>query len=344
MTIDPKASSRQSRRDFVKTAASSAALFCFGARFGSPQAPAKPSPAPGGPPLKWRSASVKRLPEIKEWLAKLDREKKMSRNKIFRGYIGGFEFDPPKSLPDARSIVVLARPQKIAAVGFRRKGRVVDILIPTGYVDDEVTLDGLKARIARDILKNPAAKLERARLPLKTLANRCGLAEHGKNNITFVEGFGSFHALSAFYTDMTMEDQWGPLRMLRECKGCSICLKDCPTGAISESNFVIDVGKCLTLYNEIPEAFPAWLEPKVHHTLVGCLRCQRGCPPNAAGIASIEKLADLSEEESALVLEGGQDKALQESIAVKLKRFLAVTDFPPFFRNARLAWANLTRV
>jgi epoxyqueuosine reductase len=337
---------RRSRREFLKVAASAASALCLGPRLGRvwAQTPSAsvPVPATGEVPIAWRSLSVKRLPEVKDWLARLEREDRISANRVFRGYVHEFRYALPETMPNAKSIIVLSRPQNVCAVTFRSKGRSADLLIPTGYVDDGFSREALEDHIRRKVLKNPSARLGMTTaLPLKTLANRTGLAEHGRNNITFVGASGSFHKLRAFYTDQPMEDHWGPLRMMRLCKGCSICRKACPTGAISETNFIIDVGKCLTLYSELPEPLPAWIDPKAHNALVGCLRCQWTCPANAEVAKSVERLAELSEEETALVLEGGRDSRLQESIIGKLKRFPAAGLFDYFCRNARLAWANL---
>jgi len=45
----------------------------------------------------------------------------------------------------------------------------------------------------------------KAIFPFKTLATRTGLAKYGKNNITYTECGGSYHRLTAFYTDMDLE-------------------------------------------------------------------------------------------------------------------------------------------
>ena len=115
---------------------------------------------------------------------------------------------------------------------------------------------------------------------MKQLAVRSGLAAYGRNNITYIDGFGSFHQLQAFYTDQPLEVHWGKLQMYRLCKGCRICLDDCPTGAIRSSDFVIDPARCITLFNEYPDPLPAWIPASAHNALVGCLRCQLTCPGN----------------------------------------------------------------
>jgi epoxyqueuosine reductase QueG len=62
---------------------------------------------------------------------------------------------------------------------------------------------------------------------------------------------GSYNLLYAFLTDEQFpEDGFTQLEVLDRCRRCDHCDRICPTGSILRSNFVIDVDKCLTLYNE----------------------------------------------------------------------------------------------
>jgi len=128
--------------------------------------------------------------------------------------------------------------------------------------------------------------------------------------------------------------------MLRLCKGCSICTKECPTRCIRESNFVIDVGRCVTLYNELPDPMPGWINPKAHNALAGCLKCQYDCPGNAEGIKHIVKLAEMTEQETEFILKQGQDKEFQAKIVEKLIAFPPAQDLAYFSRNLKLVLAN----
>ena len=292
---------------------------------------------------KSKTVSVKHVRELKKWFDQLENEKKIGTNKTFRSYIGGFKFDPEEILPGAKSIVIISIPQKISSITFNYKGKKTKILIPTGYVDDGTTFEGIKARIMNDIIKDPVKKLqEQVHLPLKTVSVRSGLADYGKNNITFVDEYGSFHQLIGLYTDKELEDNWRPLNMLRLCKGCSICIKDCPTKCIRDENFVIDVNHCITLYNELPDPFPEWIPPEVHHTLVGCLKCQYTCPANETRIKEIDKLAELTEKETEFLLGESKDENIHKQIAGKLPRFPSVNNLDYFRRNFKLAFANIT--
>ena len=70
-------------------------------------------------------------------------------------------------------------------------------------------------------------------MPWKLLAVRSGLAQYGKNNITFIQGLGSFYRLVAFISDLPCaEDNWGEFKSLDDCRNCDACTKACPSGAI----------------------------------------------------------------------------------------------------------------
>jgi epoxyqueuosine reductase len=332
---------QQSRREFLKALTWTGTALYLGSEARLGRAQGSPGSAEAVPfEYSFRTLSIRHLGEVRDWLEQLKREGKVSANETFRKYVDSFELAAPKALPGARSLVVVSLPQRLAAVTFRVEGEAHDILIPTGYTDDGLTLEGVKERLVKDVLKDPKGRLELAKLPYKTLAVQSGLAAYGKNNVTFVDGYGSFHQLLVFATDVELPDRWGGLKTLRLCKGCSICVKACPTQCFSEERFTIDAGRCISLYNELPDPMPDWIDPKAHNALVGCLKCQYTCPANEDRIRDVERIAELTEPESALVLQGGEDAALREAVVAKFKRFPSAKDFGYLSRNARLAWAN----
>ncbi len=114
---------------------------------------------------------------------------------------------------------------------------------------------------------------------------------------------------------------------------------NCPTHAIpssSEENFVINVGKCITLYNEIDGEFPQWIDPGAHNALEGCMRCQLTCPGNSKSIKLTQRFDDVTEEETKKILEGNPDENLLNALSDKIKMFsrtYASKMFPSFRRN-----------
>jgi len=332
-----KLNNRQTRREFLKQAGCAGAWMCLGtSTLFSLKKANLPLGAEAGAACQYRSVSAAHIPELKAWMEQLDKAGKLSTNKTWRRYIGSFQYAPPQALPNARSLIIMATPLKIAKIIFNAAGRKHTVMIPSGYVDDGLKLADYQNMLYQSGIIAHNSKLERARLPLKQLAVRSGLAVYGKNNITFVDGYGSYHQLLAFFSEQELEDHWGRLKTLRLCKGCSICMKECPTRAIRESNFVIDPEKCITLYNELPDPMPDWVPADAHNTLVGCLKCQYTCPGNEEQKNDIWDLGEVSEAETAALLNGKVDTEMERVLKVKLQRIGGGDDLPYIARNLRL--------
>lgn len=336
--------SNQTRREFLKgvTIAGSTVYLGIGGIFALPKSyKVKPYSNPEFE-YKFRTVSVEHIKELKRWFEKLEKEKRLSINKIFRDFIGRFQFNPDEILPGAKSIVIISVYLKNGSIIFNHKGKKIEIFVPSGYFNPGLTLDTIKPWILDDITKNPDTKYEpRTNLPIKTLAVRSGLADYGKNNIAYIDGFGSFHRMVCAYTDQELEDNWRPLNMLHLCKGCSICIKECPTKCITDNNFMINIDKCIPLYNEKPAALPEWIPSDVHHTMIGCLKCQYTCPANEARIKDIEILAEITEEETEFLLSEKSDQIIHNRLIEKLKMFRTARNLDHFRRNFKLAFANI---
>jgi epoxyqueuosine reductase len=291
-----------------------------------------------GVPVAYRRISVDMLPRVKADMERILQRAGVSDNPTFRSYLENRRYEPPKTMPDARSVVIVAIADRRYELDVRIAGTMVAVPIPPGYTSDEVTPEDVLLFVRRHVLRNDTARLEPATLPLKLIAARTGLAEYGKNNITFVPGMGSFHRLRAFFTEQPCSrGTWHSVRPMHLCKGCSICTTNCPTQAIRPDRFVIDAGRCVTLYNELPEPMPAWMPARAHNALVGCTLCQWKCPANVRAVGRGEKLAELTEEETSMLLSGTIDETLGASVAAKLARNDLAGDLAHLARNLRLA-------
>ncbi|MFX1412096.1 MAG: 4Fe-4S double cluster binding domain-containing protein, partial [Promethearchaeota archaeon] len=262
-------------------------------------------------------------------------------------YLSTREFKISEKLPQARSLIILAISTKLAYVNFLLDGKIYDIMIPPNYYDDGLQYEDLENLILRDIIKEPGYKVEFAHVLLKLLAVRSGLGKYGRNNICYVDNWGSSLSLYAYFTDFDFEeDNWSELSMMDMCKKCNICINNCPTGAIptvSREDFVIDAGKCISLFNEIPGEIPKWIDPKAHNALIGCMRCQFQCPANQRAIKDIKRLENISEEETKMILEGRSEDSLLDSLCKKLKMFYpsnAKEFFPVLNRNLKVLLEN----
>ena len=291
------------------------------------------------PTYKYRTLPVTRFPALQAEFDRARSSATLSRNKAFRDEVAPLSFKLPADFPGARSVVVVAAFAKPMFVSFRLDGNPYRVLVPPQYYTDEVNAKSLRDIVQRDIIKIAERRVVDVteRVPLKLLAARSGLGNYGRNNLIFVDGMGSYNLLYAFLTDHQFpDDGWTELYVVEHCRRCDHCDRICPTGCILRSDFVINIDRCLTLYNENPGAFPGWMPRDAHHALMGCLKCQSPCPVNR-GIAELYgTLEDVSEEETRRILKGTPDEPLLKSLQRKLKQFPAAESresFPVLTRN-----------
>jgi len=252
---------------------------------------------------------------------------------LYDAYLASFDFACKQKLKDARSLIIVSVPQPQIKVTFFRDDKSCPVVIPPTYyfaIDNEVT-DRLKA-----ILEPQGYQLQKVRLPDKLLAVRSGLAQYGKNNITYVKGMGSFQRPVVFISDYPCEeDSWGKATVLEHCENCSACLKACPTNAIVSDRFQLYAERCLTFHNERSEAFPQWLSPSWHNCLVGCMICQKVCPANKDVVKWIEAGATFDNEETDLILNGVSKERLPPETLEKLKGLDIMSYYDVLGRNLK---------
>ncbi|MFX0036586.1 MAG: 4Fe-4S double cluster binding domain-containing protein [Candidatus Hermodarchaeota archaeon] len=293
---------------------------------------------------KYRAISVDHLKELQEDIDKLRREGKLSDNEVYRGYIDTKKFEIPDTFPTAKSIIIIAIYSKLGLVNFHLDGKNHEVIIPPNYYDDGTTLEDFKNLILNDIIKEPGFQAEfTTKLHVKLLAVRSGLGKYGRNNICYVDEWGSMINLFAFFTDYQFEeDHWMDIQMMDKCKNCTFCITNCPTNAIpspSDENFVINAGRCISVYNEIPGIIPNWINQNAHNALIGCMRCQKQCPGNRDVITITTRLEDISEEETKMILDGITNEELINSLSKKLKIFVPANAnriIPVIKRNLKL--------
>jgi epoxyqueuosine reductase len=328
------------RRDFLKTALIAGAVW--------PQLPGRgqggrgrmrtPIDASQIPPYRAKVIPMDRWAALKADFERIRQGAGLSRHKLFQASLEALDFGLPADFKGARSVVVMATFAKSATAEFRPNGQSRAILIPFQYYEDEWTPDKLKSTIQADILKEPGRKLAdiSKRVPLKYLAGRSGLGRFGRNNLIFVDGMGSYNLLHAFVTDAApAADPDVELELLGECRHCQQCDRICPTSCIRREDFVLDAGRCLTLFNENPGDFPNIILPSMHHALMGCLKCQTVCPENSRIPELTTTLAGVTEDETKAILKGTPSEALLQALKKRLRLFPAVkpADFGPVLKR-----------
>ncbi len=235
-----------------------------------------------------------------------------------------YSFDPPPVDFPIRSILVTATPAPGALqLVFRHGEQRISALLPVSYANKAKSQQHSQDYL-RDLLAPLGCRVSYApQLPHKLIAVRSGLGRYGRNNICYVEGFGSFLNLNTYYSDLDCkQDGWQELRALELCGSCLACRRACPTAAIRPERFLIDNQRCLTYFNEAggEYEFPAWIDPAAHHTLYGCLRCQAACPLNRPHLDGAGETLEFDEEETACLMEGRPPEGFPPRLREKVER------------------------
>ena len=246
----------------------------------------------------------------------------------------GFEFKFSDAFPETASLIIVAAPQPQVRLSFRWKAESYPCIVPATY---SYATDRRIEHLLQQCLEPAGLHAVKAILPWKLLAVRSGLAQYGKNNITYVQGMGSFHRLTAFVSDLPCsEDIWREPQMMADCDHCNACMKACPTGAIAQDRFLLHADRCLTFHNERKPAFPSWIKPSWHNCLVGCLYCQKACPANKDYVRLIEEGPVFSEEETAYFLQNIPQHKIPRDTIQKLERLDLIGYFDVMGRNLKV--------
>ncbi len=288
--------------------------------------------------LQGRAVAIERLGDLRFGIERWH-EQGLLDAELYQGYLNGFQFSPPDSLPGARSIIIVSDPQAQSRIIFHCHGEAVPAILPPTYVHR------IPNRRVQDLLTSVLGPegygVARGVLPVKLLAARSGLGQYGKNNVCYVPGLGSFHRLTAFFSDWPVDaDHWQEPAMLDRCRNCSACLRRCPTGAITAERFLVHAERCLTWFNERTVEFPAWIDRAWHHRLLGCFHCQRVCPENKPFLDWVETGAEFSEEETALLLDGVPADRLPPETLAKLESLDLMDAYDVLPRNLGLLLQN----
>jgi epoxyqueuosine reductase len=253
---------------------------------------------------------------------------------LYDAYLASFDFACHRKVKNARSLIIVTVPQPQIQLTFFRKDKSYAVVIPPTYYS---AIDNDVADFLKTILEPQGYYLQKVRLPEKLLVVRSGLAQYGKNNITYVKGMGSFQRPVVFISDYPCEeDNWGEAAVLEHCENCSACRKACPTNAMGPDRFQLYAERCLTFHNESTAAFPQWLSPSWHNCLVGCMICQKACPANKDFIKWIVTGATFDNEETDLILDGLSKNQLPRKTLEKITRLDMMRYYDVLGRNLKV--------
>lgn len=274
--------------------------------------------------------SVEHLTDLEKDIDTLHRQN-LFDEEFFSEELSGFEFTIPGSMPGAKSLIIAAAPQPQVRVKFTLADKELPCIVPPTY---SYATDRKIETLLLNQLDPAGFDIQMAIIPRKLLAVRSGLAQYGKNNLTYMEGLGSFYRLAAFVSDLPCpEDCWEALSFLNDCTHCDACTKACPGGAIGAGRFLIHAERCLTFHNERPPEFPDWLNPSWHHCLVGCMVCQKVCPVDKSFRKWIVDGPSFSAQETDLLLQNASKDEFSSETIQKLKQLDMVEYLDVLGRN-----------
>jgi epoxyqueuosine reductase len=229
--------------------------------------------------------------------------------------------DPQKILPDARSIVVLAKNY------FQGDPKAGDTPAATGRIaryawgDDyhdliEGKLDKVD-QFLREFGGQQKCYVDTGPVLERDHAAQAGIGWHGKSTMLIDERLGTWFFLAEVLTTLALPpDEPVPGR----CGTCERCIKACPTGAITAPHR-LDARLCISyLTIELKGSIPLELRPLIGNRIFGCDDCLDACPWNR--FAQVSREAAFS--------------ARPATMGMPLRDYLTLSDheFRVLFRNS----------
>jgi len=217
-----------------------------------------------------------------------------SRNEMYAFYIQSpyrpLNSAKPRSvMPNAKSIITTVYdysqkefPKELTDI----MGRVYQA---RSYNAPPEHINGARTQLMREFLRKLGCEVgENIILPERLVAAKAGIVNFGRNNFAYAEGIGSFIYLTSFLVDQELEYD-SPTVEVGCPKGCSACMKACPTQAIYEPN-KLNPSRCIsfnTFFTQDGRA-GSYIQPEIREKMgtkvYGCDICQEVCPRNQARI------------------------------------------------------------
>jgi epoxyqueuosine reductase len=230
--------------------------------------------------------------------------------------------DPKKVLPDARSIVVLAKNYFQGGAVHRnaaaaKTGRIARYAWGDDYHDlIESKLDKID-EFLREFGGQQKCYVDTGPILERDHAAEAGIGWHGKSTMLIDEQLGTWFFLAEVLTTLELPpDEPVPDR----CGTCERCIKACPTGAITAPHR-LDARRCISyLTIELKGSIPLELRPLIGNRIFGCDDCLDACPWNR--FAQVSREAAFS--------------ARPSTVGMPLRDYLSLSDdeFRVLFRNS----------
>jgi epoxyqueuosine reductase len=175
----------------------------------------------------------------------------------------------------------------------------------------------------------------------KAWAQQAGLGWIGKHSNLVSEQYGSWLLLGEILTTLDLEQDEPGTDL---CGSCTLCLRACPTGAITEP-YVVDARQCisyLTIELHQPgDKIPDDLARKMGNRIFGCDDCLDVCPYNVNALPTAERAFQPSPLTLAPLLTELSDLTDREFAATFHRSPIRRAKHAGFVRNVRVALRNL---
>ncbi len=296
--------------------------------------------------------------ELREVLAEIDarRERGELEARFDQENLRQFDHLDQQTMQAMRTLVIISVRRPAHRLVFKRKQGTLEAIVPPTYANYSLLAEQIRADLDANVLHGKG-EIRTLHVPLKLMAARLGLVTYGRNNLTYVRGWGSYHQLAGFLTSIDLQPRQAPRpsrsreanggrsagRLQAACLNCRKCISACPTGALAGDRFLIRAERCLTLVNEQPGVWPDWIPASAHQCLVGCLVCQQTCPVNRKRLQFENSTPVFSEAETAKILagDGNETDPAWNRIRVKLTQAGLRKYVPVLTRNLRALAARI---
>lgn len=178
----------------------------------------------------------------------------------------------------------------------------------------------------------------------KAWAQQAGLGWIGKHSNLVSQPFGSWLLLGEILTTLDLEPDEPGTDL---CGSCTLCIRACPTGAITEP-YVVDARRCISyLTIELrgsEAAIPDELVPKLGNRIFGCDDCLDACPYNVNATPTTEPAFQPSSLTLAPDLATLADMDADRFASTFRRSPIRRATPAGFLRNIRWALQNLNRL
>lgn len=188
--------------------------------------------------------------------------------------------DPKNTLDSAKSIIVMG-------MGYGKKenfprDKKLRAVISQGavgldyHIELKKNLESLMELISAEISDfEYKIFVDTGPLVDRAVAIRSGIGFVGRNFSVINKKLGSKMFIGYAITSLDLETYKGGKKY---CRGCGVCAKQCPTGAIRQCTFVRE--KCISYLTQKKGLLEPWEMKAIGSNIYGCDICQNACPEN----------------------------------------------------------------